>query len=317
MRLTKGKKRVVKQQKLSNVNKINIKIGLPSKLGILGTSVGNFNDVQKASGSSNRLYGNQMRYSSQQAHYGMPHIRYIQAVPNMATVSIPRSDLAGTGVSDIEGISNDQHIRRELTNPADISPQRNVKKFVHGYASVEDPVKIYRNVRVDNPKVHAEPQYSSIQHSKANDMVPRAGSLAPSTMIPLISSSSIGTFAQIGATPYDQAKGKYEKLDKSDAMASAQVVDNDPWGSENLQSKPSYSGAHQHLFPSGSPAVPYQRNDKLQRQREQYQEQKQSQEELDLVKQQTAPEALALKKYIGATPPLGIRPPAPRRRIGS
>lgn len=316
MRLKKGK-RVVKQQKLSNVNKINIKIGLPSKLGILGTSVGNFKDVQPARGSSNRLYGNQMRYSSQQVHYGQPNVRYIQAVPNMATISIPRSDLAGTGVSDIEGISNDQHIRRELTNPADLSPQRNVKQFVHGYSAVEDPLRIYRNIRVDNPKVHAEPQFSSIQHSKANDMVPRAGSLAPSTMIPRLSSSSIGTFAQIGATPYDQAKGNFEKLDRSDAMASSQRVDHDPWGQENLQAKPSYSGAHQHLSSTGSPQVPYPRADKLRQQREKYQEEKQSQEELELVKKQTAPEAQMMKKYVGANPPLGRSVTAPKRRIGS
>jgi hypothetical protein len=302
MRLTKGKKRVVKQQKLSNVNKINIKIGLPSKLGILGNAVGNFDNIKKASGSSNRLYGNQMRYSSQQAHYGMPNVRYIQAIPNIATISVPRSDLAGTGVSDIEGLSNDQHIRRELTNPADLSPQRNVKQFVHGYAAVEDPLKIYNNVRVEHPKVHAEPQFSSIQHSKANDMVPRPGTLAPSTMIPRLSSSSVGTFAEIGTRPYDQAQGKYEKLDRSDSMADPQRLDNAPWGKEDLQAKSYYSDEHKHSVPTGSPAIPYPKKEKP------------SEKEL-LIKQQLSPEAQRFKQHFNATVPLGFR--SGKKKVGS
>ena len=244
----KAKKAKVAKE-ISIQNKINIQLGnLPKKLGILGNAVGNFDKIKRASSSTNRTFGSQTRYSTPQANYGAPYIRYVQAVPNMATVGIPRSDLAGTGVSDIEGISNGRDYVKQLTNRAEIEP---VKKPSRMANRVPDNLKVYAPTRIDNPDIHADPRFSQPLTNKGELMRPRPATLAPTPLIPRLSSSSVGTFSQIGADPHAQAKGNFEALDRSDAYANPQRLDSDPWAN------PAYSGSHRHPSPTGSPSLPY------------------------------------------------------------
>lgn len=236
-------------KEISIQNKINIQLGnLPKKLGILGNAVGNFDKIKRATKSTNRTFGSQTRYSTPQVHYGAPHIRYVQAMPNTAIVGIPRSDLAGTGVSDIEGISNGRDYVKQLTNPADIET---VKKPSRMANPVPDNLKVYAPTRITNPDIHADPRFSQSLGNKGDLMKPRPATLAPTPLIPRLSASSVGTFAQIGANPHAQAEGKFEALDRSDAYANPQSLDNDPWAN------PSYSGSHRHPSPTGSPSLPY------------------------------------------------------------
>ena len=245
----KVKKAKKDKKGISIENKINIQLGnLPKKLGILGNAVGNFDKVKRATGSTNRTFGSQTRYSTPQALYGAPYIRYVQAVPNMATVGIPRSDLAGTGVSDVEGISNGRDYVKQLTNRAEIEP---VKKPSRMANRVPDNLKVYAPTRIDNPDIHADPRFSQPLTNKGELMRPRPATLAPTPLIPRISSSSVGTFAQIGADPHAQAEGNFEALDRSDAYANPQRLDSDPWAN------PAYSGSHRHPSPTGSPSLPY------------------------------------------------------------
>ena len=244
----KAKKAKVAKE-ISIENKINIQLGnLPKKLGILGNAVGNFDKVKRATGSTNRTFGSQTRYSTPQVHYGAPNVRYVQAMPNTITVGIPRSDLAGNGVSDIEGISNGRDYVKQLTNPADIEP---VKKPSRMANPVPDNLKIYAPSRINNPDIHADPRFSQPLGNKGDLMRPRPATLAPTPLIPRISSSSVGTFAQIGANPHAQAEGKFEALDRSDAYANPQRLDSDPW--DNAP----YRGNHRHPNPTGSPSLPY------------------------------------------------------------
>jgi len=272
-----------------NINKININLGnLPAKLGILGNAVGNFDKVKKATNTTNRTFGSQTRYSAPQVHYGAPHIRYVQAMPNMATVSIPRSDLAGTGVSDIKGISNDQDFYKQSTNPADLVP---VKKPSRMANPVPDNLKIYSPSRIAHPKVNADPRFSQSLGSKADLMRPIPATLAPTPRIPTLSSSSVGTFAQIGANPHAQAEGKFEELDSSDAYANPQQLDDNP-----LENAP-YRGRHNRNIPGGTPSQPYgpPRRQRLRQSREEKKEQ-----ELSIARQSA--EAQLLKSYVGHQP---------------
>ena len=135
-----------------------------------------------------------------------------------------------------------------MTNRADIEPVKKPSRLAN---PVPDKLKVYAPSRIDRPDIHADPRFSQSLGSKADLMRPRPGTLAPTPIIPRISSSSVGTFAQIGANPHAQAKGNFEALDRSDAYANPQPLDNDPWANA------SYSGSHRHPSPTGSPSLPY------------------------------------------------------------
>jgi hypothetical protein len=289
-------------KEISIQNKINIQLGnLPKKLGILGNAVGNFDKVKRASSSTNRTFGSQTRYSTPQVHYGAPNVRYVQAMPNTITVGIPRSDLAGTGVSNIEGISNGRDYVRQLTNPADIET---VKKLSRMANPVPDNLKVYAPSRINNPDIHADPRFSQSLGSKGDLMRPRPATLAPTPRIPSLSSSSVGTFAQIGADPLAQAEGKFEALDRSDAYANRQSLDNDPW--ENAP----YRGNHRHNIPGGTPSQPYgpPRRGRPRQSREEKKE-----EDLSIARQSAS--AQLLKSYVGHQP--APVPGNPLKRVGS
>lgn len=213
-KLKKSKLKKVRNEKSTNVNKISIKIGnLPGDLGILGDSVSNFNRVPLSNQvKSSRDYGNQLRFSSQQANYAVPELRYIQAIPNYAVISGQKlGDNQGFGVSAIKAI-NPTGEPPYSSNPKDLQPINKSSLASSEVPKISPILNTLSSVPYLNgrpvsqsvfDKLHYEPNRTSFNVNKSEFMKPVTASSSIAQFIPRIDERGRlpGTFAEQGMNP--------------------------------------------------------------------------------------------------------------------